>query len=159
VNIPERVCRVRSRVGRGAWCVLAALVCFAAPGCSRERPYRALVVGQCLPSNAEVVGRREAQPPIVACSERHRYEVYATPKVPDGEWPGQATVDATAKSLCYEQFAAGTGHDPESIPDGVQVLTIGPSKSGYTGARRDRSVECLVALPEDRSGAFIAPDT
>lgn len=147
---------MRGRLRRFAAVVVVAASPLA--GCSREVPYRPLVVGQCLPGNAEVVGRREAQPPIVACSQLHRYEVYATPELPDADtWPGQSTVDATAKALCYEEFASGTGHDPTTLPDGVEVLTIAPSKSGFEGKRRDRSVECLVALPRERTGAFIAP--
>lgn len=132
----------------------AAILC----SCGVERRFRPLVVGQCLPGNAQVVGEREPQPPVVACSGRHRYEVYATPRLPDAEqWPGQATVDATAKMLCYERFESGTGHDPATLPDGVEVLTISPSKSGFTGPRRDRAVECLVAFAEERDGRFIQP--
>jgi len=134
-----------------------AVVALAAGSCSRERPFRPLVVGQCLPGGADVVGRREAQPPVVPCTLPHRYEVYATPEVPGGDWPGQSTVDATSKALCYAAFETGTGRDPRTIPDGVEVLTISPTRSGYEGERRDRSVECLVALPEDREGSFIQP--
>ena len=129
----------------------------AVAGCGRSVPFRPLEVGQCLPSSAEVVGRREQQPPVVGCGTEHRYEVYATPALPSGDaWPGQAAVDEAAKQLCYEQFEAGTGYHPLDLPDGVQELTIGPSESGWTGVG-DRRVECLVVLPEDRAGSFIRP--
>jgi hypothetical protein len=120
-------------------------------------PFRPLRAGQCLPESAAVVGVREQAPPVVPCTEPHRYEVYATPSLDDLDaWPGQAAADEASKQLCYARFEAGTGHDPLTLPGGVKELTIGPSESGFTD-RGDRRVECLVVLPADRRGAFIAP--
>ncbi len=134
---------------------VAVLVVAAAAlgGCARP-DYRALVVGQCLPSAADVVGRREPDPERVPCSEAHRYEVYeVSDLVLSGEWPGEATVDEAAKQRCYERFEAQVGIDPLDLPDGVLVVTIGPTEEGWRDG--DRAVECLVQLPEDREGAFI----
>jgi hypothetical protein len=136
---------------------VAIAVLAVLPGCGTSVPFRPLRSGQCLPASAQVVGRREQQPPTVACSAPHRYEVYATPTLSTGDdWPGQDEVDAAAKQLCYDRFAPDTGHDPITLPDGVKELTIGPSQSGYTKSH-DRRVECLVVLPKDRSGAFVRP--
>jgi hypothetical protein len=137
--------------------VAAVVLALAVGGCGHSVPFRPLRSGQCLPASAQVVGRREQQPPIVPCTSPHRYEVYATPTLSSGDdWPGQSAVDAAAKQLCYDRFEPDTGHDPLTLPDGVKELTIGPSQSGYTKSH-DRRVECLVVLPKDRSGAFIAP--
>ncbi len=135
--------------------VLAMIVVIAATGCARQVPFKPLVAGECLPVSAKVVGEREPQPPIVPCSKPHRYEVYATPDLDIGSsWPGQSAVYQQAKSQCYGAFVAGTGWDPEKLPNGVEELTIDPSQGGYTSGK-DRSVECLVVLPKDRSGSFI----
>jgi len=131
------------------------VVASVAAGCAHPLPYKALAVGDCLPSSAKVVGEREPQPPRVPCSQPHRYEVYATPDLDiSGDWPGQSAVYQQAKSQCYGAFVAGTGWDPEKLPDGVEELTIDPSKGGYQSGK-DRSVECLVVLPKDRTGPFI----
>jgi hypothetical protein len=143
------------RAARWAVTALVGGMLCSAVACSQPLPYKALAVGECLPSSAKVVGDREPQPPKVPCSQPHRYEVYATPDLGIGsDWPGQSEVYQQAKSLCYGAFAAGTGWDPEKIPDGVDELTIDPSKGGFESGK-DRSVECLVVLPKDRKGPFI----
>jgi len=143
-------------VRRGAW-ILAIVVGLTLAGCGSDEPFRPLAAGECLPESSEVVGRREQAPPLVACDEPHRYEVYATPTLGDlDSWPGQAAADEASKQLCYQRFESGTGHDPRTLPDGVDVLTIGPSESGFE-RQGDRRVECLVVLPDDRSGSFIEP--
>ncbi len=125
-------------------------------GCGKT-PYRAMEVGECLPASAEVVGRREPDPPRVPCGSAHRYEVYAVEQLGlSGAWPGTDEVDTAARELCYDRFERGTGHDPLTLPDGVMVLTIGPTEDGWDDG--DRAVECLVSLPEDQEGRFAQPD-
>ena len=136
----------------------AALVVVGAvslAGCGRT-PYRSLSVGECLPSSAEVVGRREPDPPRVPCDAEHRFEVYAVAELGlSGDWPGADRVDGAAKDLCYERFERGTGRDPRTLPDGVLVLTIGPTEQSWK--KGDRSVECLVRLRRDQRGRFANP--
>ena len=137
--------------------VVTVLVGVVLSGCAEDVPFRPLAAGECLPESSEVVGHREQAPPLVPCAEPHRYEVYATPTLDDlDSWPGQAVADEASKQLCYRRFESGTGHDPLTLPDGVDVLTIGPSESGFE-QQGDRRVECLVVLPDDRSGSFIEP--
>lgn len=127
-----------------------------AVGCGRP-PYRALEVGQCLPAGAKVVGEREPDPPRVPCSAAHRYEVYAVDELRrSGEWPGAEWVDDAAREQCYDAFEDGVGIDPLDLPDGVLVLTIGPTEDSWE--KGDRSVECLVQLPEERDERFIRRD-
>ena len=124
-------------------------------GCSPQG-YRAMKVGQCLPSSADVVGEREQRPPTVPCSAPHRYEVYAVTSLDlDPKWPGDSAVDEAARQSCYDRFEAGTGKDPLELPDGVKVVSVAPTEDGWTTSQ-DRSVECLVALPADQSESFIS---
>jgi hypothetical protein len=135
--------------------LVVVLLMVGVAGCGQQAPYKALAVGDCLPSSAQVVGNREPDPPHVPCSRAHRYEVYATPDLDvGGAWPGQSQAYQQAKSECYGAFASGTGWDPEQIPDGVKELTIDPSQAGFESGK-DRSVECLVVLPKDKKGPFI----
>ena len=146
---------MRTRTAALAPAVVAAVVVagVALGGCARPE-YRALVVGQCLPSSAEVVGQREPDPDRVPCTEAHRYEVYeVSDLVLGGSWPGAEAVDEAAQQRCYERFEERVGVDPLDLPDGVLVVTIGPTEDGW--GEGDRAVECLVQLPEDREGAFI----
>ena len=144
---------------RSCCLVPVAVLAVVAGGCAKPVPFRPLAAGQCVPASADIVGVREQAPPLVPCSKPHRYEVYATPTLDDlDSWPGQDASDEASKQLCYQRFESGTGHDPLTLPDGVDVLTIGPSESGFTGSQ-DRRVECLVVLPSDRTGSFIDPAT
>jgi len=138
---------------------LAIVVVFmAGVGIACSSPeYRPLDVGVCLAESADVVGQREADPPRVSCSEPHRYEVYARGDLGlDGSWPGQAAADAASKAFCYDEFTTGVGTAPEDLPDGVDVVTIGPTEQSWNTAR-DRSVECIVRVPPDTTGRFAEP--
>lgn len=129
------------------------LVVAVVSGCG-GRGFKGLSVGECLPETAKVVGLREADPPRVPCSQAHRYEVYAVARIDGNEaFPGQAVVDARAQQLCYDGFVAGVGLEPADLPDGVLVVTLGPNKEGWA----ERSVECLVQLPNNTTEKFIRP--
>lgn len=123
-------------------------------GCSRD-DYRSLRVGECLPAEANVVGRREADPPRVDCDEPHRYEVYANTTV-DGprQYPGEEAADDLAEHACYLAFEAGVGFPAEEMPDGVLVVFLRPSPSSWN-SQRDREVECLLVFDGDRTGRAV----
>ncbi len=143
----------RPRLARCSTALAAALM---VAGCSSS-DYRPLDVGVCLPASADVVGTRQADPPRVSCSQPHRYEVYAIGGIGlDGAWPGQSAVDDAAKSFCYAQFESGVGTAPEDLPDGVDVVTIGPTEQSWNTAK-DRGAECLVRVPPETTGRFSQP--
>jgi hypothetical protein len=135
--------------------VVVVAMIVAVVGCSQE--YRMSKVGQCLPSSAQVVGVREASPPLVPCNEPHRYEVYAVTQLDlGGPWPGESTVDQAADESCQEALAAGAGIDRNDPPPGLKILRIQPSENSWT-EHLDRSVECLLRLPHDEKGLQIHP--
>ena len=153
------------RPGRTVALTIAALACAAliTASCTATTKYSKLVVGECLPSNAEVVGRREPDPPRVSCVGPHRFEVYWTapidlgsPKVtaPGVTYPGDARVDAASKAQCAQVFEAGVGIAPLDLPDGVKMLYLAPSEQSWVDGG-DRDVECLVVFDADRSGRFV----
>ena len=144
---------------------ISALTCAAliAASCTATTKYSKLAVGECLPSKAEVVGRREPDPPRVSCAGPHRFEVYWTapidlgsPKAtaPNAAHPGDARVDAASKAQCAEVFEAGVGIAPLDLPDGVKMVYLAPSEQSWVD-EGDRDVECLVVFDADRSGRFV----
>jgi hypothetical protein len=57
------------RHGASIAVVLAGAAALPLMGCGADE-YRSLVAGECLPADAQVIGRREADPPRVPCGRR-----------------------------------------------------------------------------------------
>jgi len=131
--------------------MLAAVVSSACGG----PEYRSLRRGQCLPESAQVVGRREADPPTVDCDDAHRYEVYAVSQLAGpATYPGAETVDEQAQHACYLAFEPNVGYGAERMPAHVKVLYLQPSESSWND-EADRDVECLLVFDADRTGREI----
>jgi hypothetical protein len=144
------------KVARLAAWVTAAVLVAGASACGTPE-YQMSKVGQCLPSSAQVVGIREAAPPLVPCSEPHRYEVYAVTQLDlGGAWPGESTVDDAANEACQQALASGAGIDRNDPPPGVKILRIQPTENSWT-EHLDRTVECMLRLPSDHKGAVMRP--
>ena len=132
--------------------LLAVVV--ATAGCGGD-DYVSLRAGECLPSTAEVVGTREADPPTVACSKPHKYEVYAVTTISGPRtFPGDDAVDEQAQHACYEAFEPNVGFDPADMPSDVKVVYLQPSESSWND-QADRDVECLLIFDDDRSGSLM----
>jgi hypothetical protein len=143
-------------VGRVAMWSAAAVLAVGASACGTQQ-YRMSKVGQCLPSSAQVIGVREASPPLVPCDEPHRYEVYAVTQLDlGGAWPGESTVDQAANEACQDALASGAGIDRNNPPAGYKILRIQPSENSWS-QHLDRTVECLLRLPTDHKGQVIRP--
>lgn len=142
---------------RAAAALVFVALAVVGSACGGDEEYRTLSRRECLPAEAKVVGRREADPPTVDCDEPHRYEVYGVGTI-DGPraFPGQDEVDAAARQECYELFAPNVGYDAALLPDDVKVLYLNPSESSWND-QDDREVECLLVFDGDRRGATI-PD-
>jgi hypothetical protein len=135
---------------------MAALLVGGASACGAQK-YRMSQVGQCLPSSAQVVGVREPAPPLVPCSEPHRYEVYAVTQLDlGGAWPGESTVDDAANEACQEALRSGAGIDRNNPPSGVKILRIQPTENSWS-EHLDRTVECMLRLPTDHAGQVMRP--
>lgn len=157
--------RPHRRLGAIAGCALVAGALVSA-GCARPDDV-SLVEGSCLPAEAKVIDRREANPPTVNCDEPHRYETYAVgdldlgpdanPDVGTGDaWPGQDVVDAAARQFCYDNFAPNVGFDAREMGDDIRVVYITPTAQSWAN-QRDREVECLLMFTEDREGRLAVP--
>ena len=120
----------------------ATVVVALATSCSSSE-YTPLEVGQCLPVDAGVEGRRVAAPPVVDCAEPHRYEVYARQDLepPDDTWPGEELLDANARRLCGLAIRQATGAPIAALPEGVTMVYIAPTEDSWRDG--DREVECL----------------
>jgi hypothetical protein len=137
------------------WLTTAVLMA-GASACGAQK-YQMSKVGQCLPSSAQVVGVREAAPPLVPCSEPHRYEVYAVTQLDlGGAWPGESTVDQAANEACQEALASGAEIDRNNPPPGVKILRIQPTENSWS-EHLDRTVECMLRLPTDHKGPVMRP--
>ena len=134
--------------------VVAAVASVVAVGCGGP-DYVSLRAGECLPSSAEVVGTREPDPPTVACSETHRYEVYAVTTISGPRtFPGDDAVDEKAQHACYEKFEPAVGFDPAEMPSDVKVVYLQPTESSWND-QADRDVECLLIFDDDRRGSIL----
>lgn len=161
---PTAANRPHRRLGAIATCALVAGA-LAAAGCTRPDDV-SLAEGSCLPAEAKVIDRREANPPTVDCDEPHRYETYAVgdldladdanPDVAGDAWPGQDVVDAAARQFCYDNFASNVGFEAREMGDDIRVVYITPTAQSWAN-QRDREVECLLMFTEDREGRLAVP--
>lgn len=105
-----------------------------------------LAVGDCLadlPDSTLV-----SKVPKVACSEPHSGEVYAVLNMPDGDYPGPATIDAW-RNKCQPDLQA---YSPAAVAAGVGVLVLYPTAD--TWARGDRAITCIAATADKRTGSI-----
>jgi len=101
--------------------------------------------GDCLaemPAGAQAVT-------LVDCDERHAAEVFAVLMLPDGDFPGQATIEQY-KDKCKQELAAyapAAANDPS-----VVVRKRFPDEKSWDVG--DRSVTCIAALNPPRTGSL-----
>lgn len=99
-----------------------------------------LQVGDCLADST--VGEVN-DVPVVPCNESHDSEVFSVFDLPDGEFPGDMTVDEDAEEGCTgEDFAEYVGI--EYAESDLDVGFIKPSRDTWNGID-DREVICLAA--------------
>ena len=90
-------------------------------------------VGSCLDASGEPVD----------CAAPHDSELYALPELPEGAWPGQDAVNASAEQACLDEFAGyvGVPHDQSALEFGF----LTPDEAAW--AAGDRQVWCVVGDP------------
>ncbi|KUH82075.1 MULTISPECIES: DUF4190 domain-containing protein [unclassified Mycobacterium] len=103
--------------------------------------------GDCL---AEIPGdTRVRTVQTVGCDESHAGEVFAVLQMPDGDFPGQAAIDAYAEK-CAPELAA---YSPAAMTDdSVQLYVLYPTAE--TWAEGDRAVTCVATLDPPRTGSI-----
>lgn len=85
----------------------------------------------------------------VGCDETHAGEVFAILQMPDGDFPGQAAIDAYAEK-CSPELAA---YAPEAMTDSsVQLYVLYPTAE--TWEQGDRAVTCIATLDPPRTGSL-----
>lgn len=103
--------------------------------------------GDCLaeiPSNTRVLTVK-----TVECDQAHAGEVFAVLQMPDGDFPGQAAIDAYAEK-CSPELAA---YSPDAMTDtSVQLYVLYPTDE--TWKQGDRAVTCIATLDPPRSGTI-----
>lgn len=100
-----------------------------------------LEVGQCISDQAPE-GEQVSAVPIVDCAEPHVGEIYALPRLPDGEFPGAESVSTSARTLCADpEFQTFVGVPIDQTTLGVNYLV--PSAETWND-RDDREIVCIV---------------
>jgi len=104
-------------------------------------------VGDCL---AEIPdGERVLTVKTISCEESHAGEVFAVLTMPDGDFPGQAEVEAYHEK-CSPELAS---YSPQSMLDeSVQLYVLYPTAE--TWANGDRVVTCIATLDPPRTGSI-----
>ncbi len=77
----------------------------------------------------------------VACSTPHDVEVYHAFLLPDGAYPGEASVGESAGNGCYNAFEPFVGHESETSFYDFSYLHPSPESWNQL---RDREVFCLM---------------
>jgi hypothetical protein len=102
-------------------------------------------VGDCiadLPENSRVLTL-----PTVDCAEPHAAEVYAVMEMPDGDFPGQAAIDAF-QNRCPTVLKA---YAPD-VDDSVGMYVLYPTPETWSAG--DRAVTCIATFEDKRSGSL-----
>jgi hypothetical protein len=87
--------------------------------------------------------------PKTDCSQPHAGEVYAVLTMPDGEYPGQSTIDEW-QNKCpgeLESYSADAATD-----DSIGVFVLYPTSE--TWAQGDREIVCMATTEDKRSGSI-----
>jgi len=102
----------------------------------------ALRVGDCMASTDEATEVQTV--PTRPCTELHDSEIFASTTLPDGDFPGDDAVTATADDFCYGQFQTFVGMAYEQSV--LELSYFMPSKESWDGMG-DREVLCILVDP------------
>jgi Septum formation len=126
---------------------LAAVVAFVFFATKDKVIATNLAVGDCItdiPSGSLV-----QMVPKVDCGKPHAGEVYAVLTMPDGEYPGQSTIDEW-QNRCpgeLEAYSADAMAD-----DSIGVFVLYPTSE--TWAQGDRQIVCMATTEDKRTGSI-----
>jgi len=97
-----------------------------------------LTIGDCTVESED--SGEFADTEVINCTEPHDNEIYAASFVPDGDFPGEATIDLQARADCFDEFARFIGADYEDSIYGASWYY--PTEGSW--AEGDREILCLV---------------
>lgn len=104
-------------------------------------------VGDCLKEIPD--GERVLTVTTIACDQPHAGEVFAVLMMPDGDFPGQAAVEAYHEKCSPELVE----YSPQSmLDDEVQLYVLYPTAETWESG--DRAVTCIATLDPPRTGTL-----
>jgi len=90
----------------------------------------------------------------VDCTEPHDYEAFHNLTLPDGDYPGQESVETQAEDVCYTEFETFVGISYDESVLGFTYFT--PTSDGWDSG--DQEIVCLVA-DLDTEGGIVQSST
>lgn len=103
-----------------------------------------LKVGDCMMTQS---GETITDAPVVPCKDAHDEEIYASLKVPDGDYPGDDAIQQQGFTDCGTKFTEFIGLDADTSK--YDYWPMPPTKDGWEQAN-DREILC-VAYADDES--------
>ncbi|MHA6525119.1 septum formation family protein [Tessaracoccus sp. G1721] len=90
--------------------------------------------------------------PAVPCAEAHDNEVYHSFVMPDGEFPGQAAIDAAIEETCLSEFESfvGMAYDVSTL----DIFPLTPTEQGWDELA-DREIICTVYDPAGQTSGSL----
>jgi len=106
-----------------------------------------VAIGDCLEEIPDTTRVETVQ--TIGCEEPHAGEVFAELQMPDGDYPGQPTIDEYADqcSPALENYSPGAMAD-----DSIQMYVLYPTPE--TWDQGDRAVTCIATLDPPRTGSI-----
>ncbi len=106
-----------------------------------------LAVGDCLTDIPD--GSLVQMVPKTACSQPHAGEAYAVLTMPDGDYPGQATINEW-QNKCPTELES---YSPDAMADdSIGVFVLYPTAE--TWSQGDRAIVCIATTDDKRSGSL-----
>ncbi|MET8579584.1 DUF4190 domain-containing protein [Streptomyces collinus] len=99
-----------------------------------------LAKGECFDAPGGRLAGETRDVDVVPCSGGHDGEVFASFRLQDGDYPGDASVGDTAGARCY-RLRDGYAMDGWAVPDDVDVYYLTPTEKSWSAG--DREVTCL----------------
>jgi hypothetical protein len=79
---------------------------------------------------------------ILPCTLPHIFEAFASTRMPDGEYPGDAAANTAASEFCSREFTAFVGLEYDA--SALEMLFFYPVEESWT-TEEDREILCFVA--------------
>ncbi len=98
-------------------------------------------VGDCIVSERLDDSGEVESVPVVPCAEPHDIEIYAETELPEGDYPGEEAVSASAEEYCYGEFEPFVGLAYEESAHDFWYFT--PLEDGWN-ALDDRVIQCVL---------------
>lgn len=116
---------------------------------SNENNVMELTVGDCFNEsemNSALMGSEVQGVPVVDCSEPHDSEFFYSEILPEGDFPGTESVNASAEEACFGQpFTDFVG--VEFAVSEIYASFLTPIEAGWEAG--DREILCYVMLPDE----------